>query len=383
MKRDYYSDYEYGTPKDAGRSLSMRLFDGAMTLLSLVAAVAMVVTLLVPWLNPAHAWFLPVLGLVAPATYVVTVVLALYWVIRWRWVRAAGMLVLVFIGFFKISLFYRPEFRKVYDTEVSERGTIKVMTYNVRSFYGEDGGNSADDVMRLIAEENPDIVCLQEYNLRLAEQSQQNALLAEQYETTLVDRMRRPDSLYNVSQVIWSKYRILHSGTLLTPGVSVWADLLIDDDTVRVCSNHLRSTAITAADSDFLTGHRFLSDTASEDKIRSIVTRLRENSVLRAAEVDSIRLHAGEPRGRRIVCGDFNDTPMSYVYNRMSEGLNDAFSECGSGYSYTFRGFYNTLRIDYVLSSPEFETLVYEVRDVDYSDHLPVLVRLRKNRTNN
>ncbi len=68
---------------------------------------------------------------------------------------------------------------------------------------------------------------------------------------------------------------------------------------------------------------------------------------------------------------------MSYVYRTMARGLRDAFRECGSGYSHTFRGFYNTLRIDYVLSGG-FEPLSYEVLPVDYSDHHPVVVRLRK-----
>jgi endonuclease/exonuclease/phosphatase family metal-dependent hydrolase len=62
----------------------------------------------------------------------------------------------------------------------------------------------------------------------------------------------------------------------------------------------------------------------------------------------------------------------------LARGLNDAFSEAGEGYSYTFRGFFDALRIDYVFSSDEFETLSYEVPKVPYSDHLPVLVRLKK-----
>ena len=178
-------------------------------------------------------------------------------------------------------------------------------------------------------------------------------------------------------QTILSKYRILRSDTVLTPSSSVWADVIVGEDTVRVFNNHLRSTAINASDNQFITSHQFLSDTARETKIRSIVTRLRENSVLRAAQVDSIAQVVGATRTRRIVCGDFNDTPMSYVYRTMARGLRDAFRECGSGYSHTFRGFYNTLRIDYVLSGG-FEPLSYEVLPVDYSDHHPVVVRLRK-----
>lgn len=66
------------------RSLLLRLLDLLMTLLTAVTAVTMVVTFFVPYVDPGRVWFFPVLGLAAPAVYVVTVVLALYWIIRWR-----------------------------------------------------------------------------------------------------------------------------------------------------------------------------------------------------------------------------------------------------------------------------------------------------------
>jgi endonuclease/exonuclease/phosphatase family metal-dependent hydrolase len=159
----------------------------------------------------------------------------------------------------------------------------------------------------------------------------------------------------------------------------VWADIKIKEDTVRVVSNHLQSTGITAVDNAYITEHEYLLDTARESKIKSIIDRFHENCVLRADQVDSIRLHldSGAPR-YRIVCGDFNDTPISYTYRRMARGLNDAFSECGTGYSHTFRGFFEALRIDYLLSTDNFETLSYEVLDEEWSDHLPLFVRLKK-----
>lgn len=379
----YYSQYGSGRTGKPRRSWLARTVDLVATLLSLVVAAAMCMTLLVPYVNPARVWFLPVLGLAAPAVYAATVIAALYWIIRWRWVRASAMLVLVTAGLFRVTLFYRPELRRAYETELSDRGAVKVMTYNVRSFYGEDGRSSVDSVLRLIVAQDPDIVCLQEFNDRLAGLSEHFALLDEKYESAVFGRTQAPDSIFGAPLVIFSKYRILRTGVALTPGTSVWADVSMGDDTVRVFNNHLRSTAIKADDNDYLTNHRYLSDTAGERKIRSIVTRLRDNSVLRAAQVDSIAAVVARTRGRKIVCGDFNDTPMSYVYNRMSDGLNDAFRISGKGYSHTFRGFFNTLRIDYVLSSDAFETLAYEVPEVNYSDHLPVVVRLGRSHSDN
>lgn len=373
---DYYS--EYGRRDKPRRSLLLWTVDLVMTVLSAAVAVTMAVTFFVPYVNPARVWFFPILGLAAPAIYVATVILALYWIIRWRWLRAGVMLLLVVAGLFRVSLFYRPEFRRVYGGDAYDRAAFKVMTYNVRSFYNNQGKASVEDVLRLIDEVNPDIICMQEFNARLAEQYEGFALLGEKYETAVFGRTEAPDSVYAAPMLVLSKYHILRSGTVLTPRSAVWADVLMGEDTVRIFNNHLRSTAINASDNEFITNRLFLTDTAREEKVRSIVRRYRENSVLRAAQVDSIAGVIDATRTRRIVCGDFNDTPMSYVYRTMARGLEDAFSECGSGYSHTFRGFFNTLRIDYILRSEGFETLSYEVPDVDYSDHHPVVVRLRK-----
>ncbi len=371
---EYYS--EYGGRAKRRHGLVMGAVDLCVTFVTAVVAVTMALTLLVPYVNPARVWFFSVLGLAAPVVYVATVVLALYWIIRWRWGRAGTMLVLVFLGFFKVSLFYRPEWRRSYGEKSYDRSAFKVMTYNVRCFFGNRGQSSVDDVARLIGEIDPDVICLQEFNLRLAERSEAFTALADRYERRYFSMETNSD--YPVPMAVLSKFRIIRSGVVLSPANSVWADLLIGEDTVRLFSNHLRSTAINAQDNEFITQKQFLSDTAREEKVRSIVRRFHENSVLRAAQVDSIARQVGDIRTRRIVCGDFNDTPMSYVYRTMARGLKDAFSACGTGYSHTYLGFFNTLRIDYVLSSDGLETLSYEVPDADCSDHLPVVVRLRK-----
>ena len=377
MDSEYYSDYRNRSGGKRRRSWLLWLLDALLTVVSLAFVVAILLTYLVPYVNPSRVWFFPVLGLAAPITYVVGVVLMLYWIIRWRLLRASIMLVVVAVGFFKVSLFWRPEIRRSYEEETSGRGTIKVMTYNVRCFYGENGRSSVGDVLRLIEEQDPDIICLQEFNARLAARSEEFSLLDEKYESSGFGRTAAPDSVYEAPLAILSKFRILRSGTILTPSSAVWVDLLVDNDTVRVFNNHLRSTAINASDSEYITDHRFLSDTAREVKIRSIVGRLRENSVLRAAQVDSIARVVEATHTRRIVCGDFNDTPISYVYRTMARGLRDAFSVCGSGYSHTFRGFFNTLRIDYVLCDG-FDPRSYATLPVEYSDHYPVVVDLKK-----
>ncbi|MBQ2844156.1 MAG: endonuclease/exonuclease/phosphatase family protein [Alistipes sp.] len=374
----YYTDYGGGS-KAARPSLVMILVDLALTLLSVVVFVMLLTALIVSRIDPEYTWALPMLGLIAPWLYLLTIILALYWVVRWRLKRAALMAFACLIGLFSVSLFWRPdahrkELQRKYDKNFSySKRAFKVLSYNVRFFYDDAGESSADSVAAFLERVNPDVVCLQEYYPDLAARSERLMRLVEEYNTVQFD----PGEGNWHRQAILSRYKVLRSGVIMRPTKSIWADLLIREDTVRVVNSHLQSTGITAFDSEYLTGHAYLLDTAREEKLRSIVSRFHDNCVVRADEADTIRGHLDSLAPRmQILCGDFNDTPLSYTYRRLARGLNDAFSEAGEGYSHTFRGFFDVLRIDYVLSSDHFETLSYEVPKVPHSDHLPVLVRL-------
>lgn len=379
MAEFYHSAYgEERRRKKRRRGFWGRLLDALATLLTVVVAPAMVMTYLVPHVHPAKVWFFPVLGPAAPAIYVATLLLALYWIIRWRKLRAGMMVLLTVIGFFYVTLFYKPQLRRDYGEQAFDRHAFKFISYNVRAFYGDDTQSSVDDVVRLVEEHDADIVCLQEFNARLADASERFARLAERYQSATFGLSSLTDSIDKVPMRIFSKFRILRSGTVPSVAMSVWADLLIGDDTVRVFSNHLRSTAIKEGDNHYIINRDFISDTAREEKLWSIVDRFRTNSVLRAAQVDSLAGFMDTWPGHSVVCGDFNDTPASYVYRTMARDRHDAFRHKGTGYSHTYRGFFNMLRIDYVLSSDDYEVVSYEVPQVTCSDHLPVVVRLKK-----
>jgi endonuclease/exonuclease/phosphatase (EEP) superfamily protein YafD len=147
-----------------------------------------------------------------------------------------------------------------------------------------------------------------------------------------------------------------------------------------------------------------------------MVSRLSKNNKLRSVQADTIASIMAQSPYPVIVCGDFNDIPISYTYRRMSRMADDAFRKVGRGYSSTYRGFFDMLRIDYVLLSEEFTPLGYDVINswiwtdrvvredtvrvrkygenltprldegeegpyaVDYSDHYPVLVHFSINR---
>ena len=381
MSREYYDDYRHGASRKRRKSLPGSVFNGVMLILSVATGAAMIVTLLAPFVHPGRTWIFPVLGLVAPAVYVITLLVTLYWIIRWRWRIALPLVVLLLAGLFKVPLFLKPELRRHYGEETSSgRGTITLLTFNVRSFYNDRGQWSFDGVTEVIRRVNPDIVCLQEFNRTSSKAEELDSLLSD-YDRTVVMEGNRRDPVFPLA--LYTKYRILgksHSilGPMNQDGQSVWVDLLVGDDTIRIFNNHLHSTAITVHDDKYLSEHQFLTDTAGGAKIKNIFRRFRDNSMLRAAQADTIARAIAATPGCKIVCGDFNDTPMSYTYRVMAQDLDDAFRASGKGYSYTFRGFMDVLRIDYVLYSEDLECLDYQVLyDVDLSDHYPVVVRLR------
>ena len=73
---------------------------------------------------------------------------------------------------------------------------------------------------------------------------------------------------------------------------------------------------------------------------------------------------------------DLNDTPVSYVYQVLSDNLQDSFCERGFGFDFTYAGKIPGLRIDYVFVDDHFKILDHQVPKLELSDHYPVLVRM-------
>ncbi len=440
MRNSYYNDFGPASERKR-RSLIGYLFDGVMLAVSILTAVLTVLVAIAPMVRPA-GWFFPTLALVAPAVWFVAVILALWWIIRWRWLYFALMALPLLCSAGYFQRFVRLEIKRTAEDfavdenskEESERSeqdesaeqdgsltrlfrrlmgkekkqetddaavaeapkrprrkiakrrdrlTFSLLTYNVRQFYDADGSNSLEKVMQLIYEADPDIICLQEFFPRTATRTiaSVDSLLEGYRSIDGYGREQAPD-IQEIQQLIYTRLKVLDSGHFLLADVpaslsTVWADVAVGSDTVRVINNHLLSTQINADDDAYLTKMGYIVDTAADDRMRSIIGRFSRNSIRRADQADSLAHAIASSPHPVIVCGDFNDPPMSYTYDRISEGLQDAFCVRGKGYSHTFRGFNNVLRIDYVLLSPSFEVTEYTVEDVDYSDHLPVMVQFK------
>jgi glucan phosphoethanolaminetransferase (alkaline phosphatase superfamily) len=110
-----------------------------MLVVSLGVVVLFLTTIIMPSMHPERSQELSTLRLIAPFTYAAVLLLMLYWIARWRPIMSAVMILMTIIGLFSVSSFYKIEFRRSYGEPAAERGEIKIMTYNARSFIDDNG----------------------------------------------------------------------------------------------------------------------------------------------------------------------------------------------------------------------------------------------------
>jgi endonuclease/exonuclease/phosphatase family metal-dependent hydrolase len=77
-----------------------------------------------------------------------------------------------------------------------------------------------------------------------------------------------------------------------------------------------------------------------------------------------------------MVCGDFNDVPLSYSYQTISRNLLDAFREAGTGIERTYKGPFPSFRIDYILFSKKLACKAYHSTEKIPGDHKLVWAEL-------
>ncbi|MFH2096038.1 MAG: endonuclease/exonuclease/phosphatase family protein, partial [Bacteroidota bacterium] len=181
--------------------------------------------------------------------------------------------------------------------------------------------------------------------------------------------------------ITFSRWPIINKGVFHFPGsdnICIFSDMVIHGDTLRIYNCHLESIRFDHKDYAFLDSIELKLDEKRIEGARSIFKRLKYAYIKRAAQADTLAGHIRNCPFPVILCGDFNDTPISYSYHMISRDLEDSFKEAGSGLGVTYAGKFPSFRIDYVLHSKEFEAISMDIISKNYSDHYPVTVELIK-----
>lgn len=358
------------------------IFKQLKTLAVRLAAGANVATVMLLWLvgysdcvSPVAHPYLASLGLFFPAALLLNLAFVAFWVFfKWRMVAipVTGYL----LAYFPLRTYIPFNVRQEPTTDC-----VKLVSFNVCNFTGvAEGTTRTDDVIyEYLAGCEADIICLQEADRH----SRAHARL---------------DSLYGHSQLtqvgghqantlaIYSHYPILRTEPIdyASGGNGSLAHYLrVGRDTVVVVNNHFESTHLTLGEreryKEMLKGE-VGRDTARAES-RRLLARLAESAALRAPQADSVHAYLERVRRRHpvVVCGDFNDNPISYTRRTVAKGLTDCYVAAGRGLgvSYNQKGF--LVRIDNVMCSEAFLPVKCLVDDdVRGSDHYPIVCWLKK-----
>ncbi len=368
----------------AKSGLVMRIIDLVAGILSAGAAGALLLSYLAPYVDPNRWWLVAYFGLIEPLLYLANLIFMLYWAVRWKrffFVCAAVFL----LGIGTVSNFYRFSVSKSY-AEIPKADLLKILTFNVEGFVAYDpemqrSRSTAPEILEFVREADPDIVCFQEYQSTPQHPQEEIDRMLEKWPHRRINYTVGSGERGILGVALYSKFPILSSGEIRFEGSSngaVYAEVLAGKtDTLRIVANHLETTYVDRGNVAFLDYHNFSRSENKSDEIRRIAGRLRKGFLKRAIQADSMARLIASRNVPTIVCGDFNDTPGSYVYRKVRGNYRDAFEEKGNGFGYTYKGLYRILRIDYILHSEELETLDYESPDVPWSDHNPVKATLR------
>jgi endonuclease/exonuclease/phosphatase family metal-dependent hydrolase len=320
---------------------------------SRIAAIALLLTFVVPYLAPERFPTLSLASLAVSPLILINVLFLIYWIFRQpRNAWFSGLMVL--IAFFHFGSLV--EFSSEGDANEFPQ-TLSLLSYNVRLFNAYEKKPDTTDVTAVIAsllsEKKPDVVCIQEY-----------------YKPNSADFSSYPFKFihfregHKLGHAIFSKYPIINKGAFDFEGSynnTIYADILKGNDTLRIYNLHLQSMGI-------LPNVEYLQDGDTE-LLRMRMTNAFQKQQL---QLERIMAHKKTSPYPVLLCGDLNNTSFSYIYKILKDGMQDAFLERGNGIGKTFSFMIYPMRIDYIFAAESFEVIQFETLDASFSDHRPV-----------
>jgi len=286
----------------------------------------------------------------------------------------------ILICYDPITTYFPLNFR----TEKTPEGSLKVLSYNVRGFnWNMDKKWTEDNLMvRYLASVDADIICMQEYMASTSDKhassnNLQKALKKYPYYSVIPLRSIKGGHEYGLA--CFSKYpikAILQIPILSKDNGAALYKIDVNGKIISVINIHLESNRLTSEDKKLY--RDFLRDKGEDaPKLNDLTQNLEERlGVAYKKRVPQANLVANYIKQQNtdatIVCGDFNDTPISFTYKTIVENLFDAYEETAFGPGITYHENHFWFRIDFIMHSRNMKAYNFNIDKVKYSDHYPV-----------
>lgn len=362
-----------------GKSISSIIF--AINIICLLFLLSSFLT----WsISPDKILAFSYLGLGFAFTYFVNLAFLILWCFFKKWKFVAVNIIVICISYKPVTA-YSPI--NIFSSKAPEN-SIRLMTYNVRGFAWDvnRGWDDKHPMIEYIKSVNPDIICMQEYlNVTWGAKTNTTNLLKALKDYPYFKMLPlRPVNRFEYGILCLSKYPI----TKMTPIPIVTSDngavlyeIEINGKIISLINTHLESNRLTSNDKQLYKDFIKKRDAQLFDELaKNIDTKLGNAYRVRASQADLVAHVINEQKtDATIVCGDFNDTPISYVYRTISKDLVDSYVETGFGPAITYYENYFWFRIDFILHSKNIKAYKTTVDKVKFSDHYPVWTDLKLN----
>lgn len=365
---------ETKTQKRGGQNRSL-LKDG-VTIFSWVAALMLGLSAVSVYINPNYFRFISILGLAFPffvGGVLCALVACLLFARRKCWIPLGALL-----ACFGSIRSYCP----VNIPSAHPKDSYKIITYNTLGFASTASDTVKENgILDYVARENPDFFCFQEGTCSPVK------LLGEKVLPTLHRNMPYSDTVKLADNTLGctSKYPILKKEKLCQQGANgsaVFYLLLAPKDTLRLINCHLQSMGLSQDErTQYHDMVRKLNDNDAEKHSRLLISKISKASVLRADQADSVAAYIERNKGKNIiVCGDFNDTPISYAHQRIRRaGMTDAYAATANGIGRSFNRDAIYVRIDHLLCSGQWKPFSCRIdNSIASSDHYPLVGYLKR-----
>ncbi|MFO7789936.1 MAG: endonuclease/exonuclease/phosphatase family protein [Bacteroidales bacterium] len=349
-----------------------------------LVAILLLLCYLARYVDPGHTVFFAFLGLAYPVLLIINLCFIIWWLF-FKYKRGLLSLLVILLGVALLGNIWRPVAKNLPENERND--AIKLMSYNVQLFGLYDWQNNKkikDSIFRFLEEEQPDIICFQEYFF--SEQGHfptrselVDILNARNFHEGIAIEAKMEQKFGMASYL---KYPIVGKGEVQFPesrNMFIFTDFLWGTDTVRLYNIHLQSIYFDDQNYQDVDAN-FLTD-IDKDRLSGYNTIRRKLSYAfrqRARQAVLVAKHIEKSPFPVIVCGDFNDTPLSFAYHQVGKNLKDGFKASGKGLGLSYERKYLRVRIDHVLYSKMFKAYEFKAHKIGYSDHFPVSCYLNK-----
>ncbi len=317
--------------------INKNIFNKIILYINIFFAILILVIYLASKINPEKIGYFSLITLFYHPVLLVNLFFIVYWILFKRTYFLISTVVVIF------GLDHLQKKIQIFGINKNIEGQVKIISFNTRNFVnnGWDKKNREilkDEFTKLLDYEKADIICLQEFS------DLENKTIKQNY-----------FSYNSLGTTILTNKKIINSNIIdLKSNKSnncIYVDIILNNDTLRIYNMHLESIQIN-----------------EKDNLIQKIQKINEGNKIRVNQIEIINQNISNSPHPVILCGDMNDSPHSYAYNKMTTNLNDAFTKSGYGFGTTFK-YIIPLRIDYIFHEKNLISHNFKSIKTKISDH--------------